>query len=143
MPVPSSCRLCMDAVQSLLVRAYYPIACMVKPFVEKPKADHKKLDQTSVLALDPSWSDSEAFAQAVALVQERGGGLPNATRLGLYALYKQTEQPAPEDPPPRVNALARAKVVAAHRSCCTDGPSALTAPCAAARSGRRGTTCVT
>ena len=89
MPVPSSCRLCMDAVQSLLVRVYYPIACMVQPFVVKPKADHKKLDQTSVLALDRSWSNSEAFAQAVALVQERGGGLPNATRLGLYALYKQ------------------------------------------------------
>ena len=66
--------------------------------------------------------------------------LTNSQKLKLYALYKQTEQPAPEDPPPRVNALARAKVVAAHRSCCTDGPSALTAPCAAARSGRRGTT---
>ena len=60
--------------------------------------------------------------------------------LKLYALYKQTEQLAPEDPPPRVNPLARAKVAATHRSCCTDCPSALTAPCAAARSGRRGTT---
>ena len=66
--------------------------------------------------------------------------LTNSQKLKLYALYKQTEQPAPEEPPPRVNALARAKVVAAHRSCCTDCPSALTAPCAAARSGRRGTT---
>ena len=67
--------------------------------------------------------------------------LTNSQKLKVYALYKQTEKPAPEDPPPRVNPLARAKV-AAHRSCCTDCPSALTAPCAAARSGRRGTTCV-
>ena len=41
--------------------------------------------------------------------------LTNSQKLKLYALYKQTEQPAPEDPPPRVNPLARAKV-AAHRS---------------------------
>jgi len=96
--MPSSCRLCMTAVQNLLLRAYYPIACMVQPFVAP--ADHKKLDQMSVLALDPSWSDSEAFAQAAALVQERGGGLPNATRLGLYALYKQAlSGDAPTDSP--------------------------------------------
>ena len=81
----------MDAVRNLLVRAIGFVA---------PKADHKKLDQTSALALDPSWSDSEAFAQAMALVQERGGGLPNATRLGLYALYKQAlSGDAPTDPP--------------------------------------------
>ena len=97
--MPSNFLLCMNAVRNLLVRAYAPIACMVKPFVA-PKADHKKLDQTSVLALDPSWSDSEAFAQAAALVQERGGGLPNATRLGLYALFKQAlSGDAPTDPP--------------------------------------------
>ena len=36
--------------------------------------------------------------------------LTNSQKLKLYALYKQTEQPAPEDPPPRVNPLARAKV---------------------------------
>ena len=35
--------------------------------------------------------------------------LTNSQKLKLYALYKQTEQPAPEDPPPRVNPLARAK----------------------------------
>ena len=40
--------------------------------------------------------------------------LTNSQKLKLYALYKQTEQPAPEDPPPRVNPLARAKVAAAH-----------------------------
>ena len=69
--------------------------------------------------------------------------LTNSQKLKVYALYKQTEKPAPEDPPPRVNPIARAKVIAAHRSCCSDCPSALTAPCAAAGSGRRGTTCVT
>ena len=69
--------------------------------------------------------------------------LTNSQKLKLYALYKQTEQPAPEDPPPRVNPLARAKVAAAHthRSCCTpqrtDCPRALPS-----RSGRHGTTCV-
>lgn len=36
--------------------------------------------------------------------------LTNSQKLKLYALYKQTEQPAPTDPPPRVNPLARAKV---------------------------------
>ena len=56
--------------------------------------------------------------------------LTNSQKLKLYALYKQTEQPAPEDPPPRVNPLARAKVAATHtrRSWFTDCPSALTVP---------------
>ena len=72
---------------------------MVRPFVA-PMAAHKKLDQTSELALDPDWSDTEAFAQAAALVQERSGGLSNAMRLRLYALYKQAVSgDAPTDPP--------------------------------------------
>ena len=35
--------------------------------------------------------------------------LTNSQKLKLYALYKQTETPAPQEPPPKTNALARAK----------------------------------
>ena len=70
--------------------------------------------------------------------------LTNSQKLRLYALYKQTVQLAPEEPPPRVNPLARTKVGHTHRSCCTPQractdsgrPRALPS-----RSGRHGTTC--
>ena len=35
--------------------------------------------------------------------------LTNSQKLKLYALYKQTESPAPPEAPPKTNALARAK----------------------------------
>ena len=72
--------------------------------------------------------------------------LTNSQKLRLYALYKQTVQTAPEDPPPRVNPLARAKVCMGHthRSCCTPQRACTDSGCPRAlpsRSGRHGTTC--
>ena len=65
--------------------------------------------------------------------------LTNSQKLKLYALYKQTESPAPPEPPPRVNALARAKVcplasLRPRSPSCSRRPRPL-------HSGRLGTTC--
>ena len=71
---------------------------MISPLVGKQTRMAKKLDE--VVLSEVGAEQSAAFAQMAGLVQRHGEGLPTATRLRLYALYKQAlTGDAPEDPP--------------------------------------------
>lgn len=89
----------LGTARELFSRAYYPLACMLQPFVGKPAGDAKKLEDVSSLEPAVDAAARAAFAEAASLVQQ-SSGLSNAAKLGLYALYKQAlVGDAPADPP--------------------------------------------
>ncbi|KAL8275295.1 hypothetical protein Esti_000744 [Eimeria stiedai] len=74
----------------------------------------------------------ERFEEACAAVESAADGLPGASRLELYALYKQAiEGNCEEEEPSRLKAVARSK--------CSP-PALLTAACRAAWRAKRGVT---